>query len=267
MRFRPCFAVLSAVLLLVPNPQAWAWGSEGHRIIADIAWDHLTATTLFNLKPFLGNNDLASISTWADDVRSGHPETGPWHYVDIPAEAAGYDPKYCPDDNCVVARIQIFARILGDRQQTFAARSEALKYLVHFVGDLSQPMHAAAEARGGNDTPVSFFGSAQCGEYACTLHGVWDAQMISHTGLREHRYARELEGMIDTDHLRAGATDPIAWANASLHLSKQAWVAPHTDIGDAYYQRERPVVDQQLALAGLRLAQILNQELGASARG
>ena len=184
--------------------------------------------TLQKLRQFLGDNDLASISTWADDIRSGRPETGPWHYVDIPPDSAGYEPKDCPDDNCVVAQINQFARILGDPQQPFAARSEALKFLVHFVGDLSQPFHAMADARGGNDIPVTVFGSTQCGDYACNLHSVWDSELIQHTGLREHRYARELEEMIATDHLQAGFCDPVAWANESLQLAKQAWVQPQT---------------------------------------
>jgi hypothetical protein len=262
LRLRSGLTAAVAFLLLLPHPQAWAWGSEGHRIIADIAWDHLNDTTRARLRQFLGDNDLASISTWADDIRPGRPETGPWHYVDIPPDSGGYEPKDCPDDNCVVAQINKFARILDDPEQPFAARSEALKFLVHFVGDLSQPFHAMADARGGNDVPVTVFGSVQCGDYACNLHSVWDSELIRHTGLREHRYARELERMIAADHLRAGSADPVDWANESLQLAKQAWVQPQATIDETYYQRERPVVDRQLALAGLRLARLLNEELG-----
>jgi len=264
MRLRHWLAGLIAFLLLLPHPSAWAWGSEGHRIIADIAWDHLNDATLKNLRPFLGDNDLASISTWADDIRSGRPETGPWHYVDIAPDSDGYQAKDCPDDNCIVARIKMFADILGDPAQPFAKRSEALKFVVHFVGDLSQPMHAMADARGGNDIPVTFFGSTQCGDYPCNLHGVWDSELIEHSGVREHRYAHQLDEMIATDHLQAGSADPEQWANDSLQLAKQAWVQPQTNIDQAYYLRERPVVDRQLALAGLRLARLLNEELDSA---
>lgn len=123
-----------------------------------------------------------------------------------------------------------------------------------------------ADARGGNDIPVTVFGSAQCGDYGCNLHSVWDNELIRHTGLREHRYVHELEETIAADHLQAGPIDPVAWANESLQLAKQAWVQPQAEIDEAYYQRERPVVDRQLALAGLRLAQVLNEELGGSAK-
>jgi hypothetical protein len=98
------------------------------------------------------------------------------------------------------------------------------------------------------------------------LHSVWDSELIAHTGLREHRYAHELEEMIAADHLQAGSDDPVAWANDSLQLAKQAWVQPQADIDEAYYLRERPVVDRQLALAGLRLARLLNEELGGGSK-
>jgi hypothetical protein len=266
MPLRSRLAAIIAFLLILPHPQAFAWGSEGHRIIADIASVHLNDAARERLRPFLGENDLASISTWADDVRNDRPETGPWHYVNIPSDSGVYRPQDCPDDNCVVARINRFAQILGDPGQPFAARSEALKFLVHFVGDLSQPFHAMADARGGNDIPVSAFGSARCGDYKCNLHSVWDSELIAHTGLREHRYARALEAMIAADHLQADSADPVAWANESLQLAKQAWVQPQADIDEAYYLRERPVVDRQLALGGLRLARLLNEELGGAAK-
>ena len=221
-------------------------------------------TTREQLRQFLGDDDLASISTWADDIRSARPETGPWHYVDISPDSAGYEPKDCPDDNCVVAQINKFARILGDPQQPFAARSEALKFLVHFVGDLSQPFHAMADARGGNDIPVTALARLSVATIACNLHSVWDSELIQHTGLREHRYVRELEKMIAarssagrvlTIRLR-GRTTRCNWPG-------RRGCNRRPNIDEAYYLRERPVVDQQLALAGLRLARRLNKELGA----
>jgi hypothetical protein len=263
MRSRLLAAFVS-FLLLFPSPMAWAWGNEGHRIIADIAWDHLDPAAQARLRPFLGDYNLASISVWPDDIRKDRPVTAPWHYVDISKDANGYSAKDCPNDNCVVAQIEKFAKIVGDPEQPFAARSEALNFLVHFVGDLSQPLHAIGEARGGNDIPVMFFGSTQCGDYACNLHSVWDSGLIEHTGLLEGDYAEQLEKMIAHDHLQAGPVDPEAWANESLQLAKQALVQPQAAIDAAYYERQRPVVDRQLALAGLRLAAVLNQQLGKS---
>jgi len=266
IRPRPGLAAMTVFLLLLPHPQARAWGTEGHRIIADIAWDHLTDAARENLRPLLGGDDLASVSNWADDIRSERPETAAWHYVNIPPDSGEYQPKDCLNDKCVVGQIHKFARILGDPDQPLAARSEALKFLVHFVGDLSQPFHAIAQAHGGSEIPVTAFGAAQCGAHLCNLHSVWDNELIAHTGLDQRRYVHELEKMIAADHLQAGSDDPVAWANESLQLARQVWVQPQADIDEAYYLRERPVVDQQLALAGLRLAQLLNKELGRSAQ-
>lgn len=263
MRFRAPLAVVASIALLFPNPQAWSWGTEGHYIIADIAWDHLTETARLNLRPFLGHATLASVSLWADDIRGPRPETSPWHFVNISPSSNGYDPqKDCPEENCIVAQINKSAKILGDPAQPFAERSEALKFLVHFVADATMPFHSYGDARGGNDIPVSVFGSAQCGNRDCNLHGVWDSQLIDHTGLKDHRYAHQLEDMIAADHLEPGSTDPAVWANESFQLAKKAIVAPHTNIDENYYLHERPVVDRQLALAGLRLARLLNEELG-----
>jgi hypothetical protein len=262
MRF--LLAVVLCSLLLFPTPAAWAWGNEGHRIIADIAWNHLDPEVQMKLRPFLGENNLASLSVWPDDIRKDRPKTGAWHYVDIDSSASGYSAKDCPDDNCVVAQIENFAKILADPQQPFAVRSEALNFLVHFVGDLSQPMHAMGDARGGNDVPVTVFGSAQCGDYPCNLHSVWDSELIAHSGLPEHAYVQKLEGMIAREHLKSGPVDPIAWANQSFALGKQVWVQPKTQIDQMYYEKEKPIIDQQLALAGLRLAAVLNQQLAKS---
>jgi hypothetical protein len=132
-----------------------------------------------------------------------------------------------------VGQIQKFSRILGDPDQPFATRSEALKFLVHFVGDLSQPFHAIADAHGGGDLPVTAFSAAQCGTHTCNLHGVWDNELIAHTGLSQQHYVLELEKMIAADHLRAGSDHPVTWANESLQLAKQAWVQPQADIDEA----------------------------------
>ena len=263
MHLRSSAALIAALAFLLPARAAYSWGVQGHRIIADIAADRLSPEARQNLRELLGDNDLASISTWADDIRNDRPETKPWHYVDIPSTAGGYDAaRDCQQDNCVVARIRLFAHVLADANQPLADRQEALKFLVHFVGDLHQPFHALADARGGNDVPVSVAGSQQCGDTPCELHGVWDTELIRHAWLSDSQYVARVEAMISKRHIRAGADTPEQWANESLQLAKQVCVEPGANIDEAYYERELPVLDRQLALAGLRLARILNEELG-----
>ena len=134
---------------------------------------------------------------------------------------------------------------------------------MHFVGDVHQPMHAAKEAEGGNDIHVRFLSSDRCGPYDCNLHGVWDTSMILHDRLKPGDYAERLEELIKSEHL-AGQDKgtPVQWANESLRLAKAAWVQDGADLDDGYYQREIKVVDMHMALAGLRLAKLLNETIG-----
>lgn len=266
---------IAAVLLLVifPWSQSFAWGYKGHRIVADIALNHLSPARQ-NLIVLLGNDDLAAISTWADEVRPQRPESYGWHFVDIPKDAVGFSEErdcYRPDEkhpasqtdhhNCVVDRIIIFKQVLADKTASPADRLEALRFLVHFVGDIHQPMHAIDEGRGGNDVHVTEFGSSQCGKYSCNLHYEWDTGLIEHTGRSEQEYVAYLEQLITAKKLQAGGT-PESWANESLRLAKQAWLADGGAIDEAYYKANITVVDERLALAGLRLAGMLNEVLG-----
>lgn len=267
---------LVALLLLavLPSSQSFAWGFKGHRIIGDIARNHLTPTARQNLQALLGNDDLASISTWADEVRPNRPEASGWHYVDIPKDATGFSEArdcYRPDDkhpsskedhhNCVVDRITMFTQTLADKNASQAERLEALKWVVHFVGDIHQPLHAIEEARGGNDIHVTSFGSAQCGKYPCNLHSEWDTDLLEHTGRSEQDYVAYLEQLITTEKLRAGGT-PESWANESLALAKQVWLSDGANVDESYYRANIKIVDDRLALAGLRLAALLNDALG-----
>jgi hypothetical protein len=250
------------LILLLPALPAFAWGPEGHAVVADIAVDHLSPAARQTLQELLGNTNLAQLSSWPDQIRPVLPETGPWHYVDIPSTADGYlASRDCVQDNCVVAKIQWFSQMLQNPKLSPSAHIVALQFLIHLVGDLHQPFHALADARGGNDIPVTEFGKQQCGPYPCELHGVWDSGLIEHTGMDTQQYTAYLEKMIQNEHLEAGPDDPTQWANQSWKLAKEAMVAACTNIGEDYFTREKPIVDRQLALAGLRLAQLLNEDL------
>ncbi len=159
-----------------------------------------------------------------------------------------------------MAKITEFAAIVGDKPNPLRLaqrRSSSWSILLAIFTSRSMP----SQMRGGNGVPVLFLGSTRCGPFARELHGVWDTDLIKHTGIREHRYAAALETMIAEEHLEAGADTREQWADESLSLAKQAWVRPDTVIDETYCDREQPVVDRQLALAGLRLARMLNMEL------
>jgi len=245
-------------------------------IVADIAASRLTPATKQNLQLLLGADSLASIASWADSVRKDRDESYDWHFVDIPKDAAGFSEErdcFRPQDkhkdaltdhhNCVVDRIEMFQKILGDEKASRADRVEALKWLVHFVGDLHQPLHAIDEARGGNDIKLAVFGSPKCGDYDCNLHWAWDTLLLEHTGSSEEEYVGRLNTLMAQKHLenQSGGT-PVDWANESHLQARHIIEAKPPAIDDAYYQANIELVNQKLALAGLRLATLLNDTLG-----
>lgn len=248
---------------LVPR-SAWGWGREGHQVVATVAEDHLNETTKVMIQSLIGNNHLYSVATWADDIRKQRPDTAPWHYVNIPLGGTYNPTRDCePPRGCVVIKISEFMRVLTDKSRSRDERAEALKFIVHLVGDIHQPMHTVRESAGGNGVHVRFLNSSRCGGYDCNLHGVWDTDLIEHTGLSREEYARHEEQLVGADKLDALADGtPEQWAKESLRLAQAAWVPDGTDLDERYYEKQIRVVDRQLALAGVRLARLLNETIG-----
>ena len=268
--------MFAAVLLVICCVPSFAWGPEGHRVAAGIARDHLNARTRQTVIQLLGDDDLASVSNWADEIRRERRETSDWHFVNIPWDADGFSESrdcYKPKErgraslsdhrNCIVDRIAMFQQVLADRKASRPDRVEALKFLVHFVADVHQPLHAVGRARGGNDVYIVQFGSPRCGSRRCDLHGTWDFGLIERTHQREQEYTAYLEKLIVGQHLeRQAGGRPEDWANESFRIAHEVWLNDGEAVDQGYYRRNIHVVDQRLALAGLRLAQMLNDALG-----
>jgi hypothetical protein len=264
-----------AICLLMIATPVLAWGPEGHRVIADVARHRLNPATKQAIIRLLGSDDLASISSWADRIRRTRPETFGWHFVDIPWSASGFSQArdcYRPPagramgredhHNCVVDRIEIFSRVLADKTASSSDRVEALKFVIHFVADVHQPLHAIGEARGGNDVRVVQFGSAICRSRLCELHGAWDVGLIEHAHRSEADYAAHLEEMVSRQKLEARAEGtPALWANESFELAHRIWLGDGAAVDESYYRQNLDVLDEQLALAALRLAALLNADL------
>lgn len=265
------------MLAIVPC-QLLAWSGKGHAIVAELADSRLTPATQVELRKLLGGRSLASISDWADHVKGEFPQSYGWHFVDIPENAAGFsEARDCfhpqrnywntnvDHHNCVVDRIEMFAQVLGNQTASREQRLEALKWVVHLVADAHQPLHAVAEEHGGNDIELPVFGSGECGPRRCNLHGVWDDALIWHARLRNGEYVQQLEQLIRTEHLeqQSGGT-PADWVNESHAEAQRILEHRPAAVDEAYYRQNIGTVDRRLALAGLRLAELLNQTLGKS---
>jgi hypothetical protein len=269
--------MLVSVGLATPN----AWGVQGHRLVALVAADQLTPVAKQNVAWLLSGAALADISVWADQFVVDNSQTGPWHYVNIPSDGTTYDrDRDCPRQpgaiagsrndrwrDCVVDRILYHHGRVADTSLDRADRATALKFLVHFVGDLHQPFHALAAARGGNDIPVVAFGSADCrrsdgSSSPCNLHGIWDTVLIAHRKLSERQYHDELSGQISRARLKAQtASSPADWAIESQALAKRGLLPRQGIVDEAYFRAQIAVINDRLALGGLRLGAMLNQSL------
>ena len=274
--------VLAGLVLACVNiTGVHAWGAQGHRLVALLATARLTPIARSNVEWLLGPETLADVSSWADRYWQGNYQTYSWHFLNIPPDATSYDrDRDCPRQprlpensaadrwrDCAVDRITYAATQLADVSLDRVDRAIALKFLVHLVGDLHQPFHALGVESGGNGILVSVFGSETCGEnatrsFACNLHGVWDSSLIAHRGLDDQHYLRLLDEEIRRDRLdqRPRGT-PAEWAMESQRLAKAALLSQHGSVDEAYYRRELPVIDAQLAVGGVRLAALINESL------
>jgi hypothetical protein len=264
MRVAVWVCTLGAVL--APSERADAWGAAGHAIVAEIAQHRLQPGARREIRRLLnGDVSLASVANWADTVQSQRPETANWHFVNIPVGAAGYnaarDCPQTPRGDCVVNAIVRTRAMLADRHASKARRAEALKFLVHLVGDIHQPLHCAARNgdAGGSTVPVKWFGRGM------SLHLVWDVGVIEKRTYDWGDYVRHLE----RDWIAALRLHPVwratvaewAWESHRSAVDVAYALPEDADLGDEYYARSRPVAERQLALAGVRLAQVLNDTL------
>jgi S1/P1 Nuclease len=266
--FKKAFTSILLCCSLVPR--CHAWGHEGHRLTALIAQDYLTSLAEENVHYLLGKETLSDVASWADEYREDHRETAGWHYVDIPGAQNAYDRvRDCPLPaadpgsrwrDCVVDRILYFEDQLKDPSSDRRQRALALKFLVHLIGDIHQPFHAIDDARGGNNVHVMFFGTTQCGARSfCNLRSVWDDGLLEHRGLSEKKYLALLRSELhENDWEKQPEGDPISLANASHHYAQDAFVPNGAFISSKYYDVEIKIVDQQLVLGGLHLAEVLN---------
>jgi hypothetical protein len=250
------------VLSAAPYP-ARAWGTQGHQVVANLAQMQLSAKAKREVDRLLAvepGQTLASISTWADEHRS--PATAAWHYVNFPKNSCTYSAERdCPDGQCVVAAIDRQRDILASTA-TDEIRLRALKYLVHLVADIHQPLHAGyGEDRGGNSYQLRAF------MRGTNLHAFWDVGLIraldQETEVMTARLASSSASTSRREELeRAGRAFSAAQvAEESCRIVGQPGFYPGQLVDQAYIQRFTPIIEQRLQLAGARLAGLINLAL------
>lgn len=273
-----------AVSLAAIPSAGWAWGSNGHWAVGEIASHFLSPAAELEVALLLepGPYDtLATAGYWADAharLYRSYDEYQRRHYINVDPAAETVDlARDCPED-CILSAIELLAERLRDRSRPQWERAQDFRFLVHFVEDVHQPLHVVhPDGRGGSRTEVLLLGEEM------NLHGAWDSGLIDRRlvdfrtpegrSSREippwKQWAYELRLAIGQNDRRAWAAerDPTAWAVEGIAPSRELAfdVRSGEALGEDYYESAIPVIERRVQMAAVRLAALLNDVLTTGA--
>jgi hypothetical protein len=254
--------ILALLCCALPAGPALAWGATGHRVTAAIADQYLSGVARANVRLLLGNESLAEAATWPDDMRSDpalfwQKTASPWHYVTIPAGSTHAQAGAPPEGDAVTALAR-FAQVLRDPAASLQDKRLALRFTIHIIGDLHQPLHAGRPGdRGGNDVKVSWFGDPT------NLHSVWDSGMIDSRQLSHSELAAWLVGGIAPEEVIAWSdAEPETWIAESVALRETVYPAANAKLSYGYAYQHKAELDGRLSRGGVRIAAYLNKVFG-----
>jgi hypothetical protein len=249
--------------LILSSSPSFPWGGEGHQVVGLIAMKYMTTAAQAKAGDLLGGSAIDAVASWADEYRRDHGETGPWHYIDIPLADSKIDlARECRNGDCVIAKTEEFLAVLKDPSANKDTKAQALRFVIHFVGDLHQPLHDEDNGdKGGNTRHVTFDGHPD------NLHWVWDTGLLQHINRNPAAFGAERESRITS-------RNQVEWQKGSI----EDWVmeghrlAQTVAYGDLsndnpspitpeYERQAEPVIELQLEKAGVRLAYLLNANL------
>src|SRR5690348_1126569 len=262
--------LLIAAFALIPSP-ALAWGKTGHRVVAAIADTQLSGLARAQVEQILGRGEsLDEAANWPDEMRSApgafwQKTSVPWHYVTL--NGIIYD--HAPPEGDALEALGRFTKTLQDPSSSRADKQLALRFIVHLVGDLHQPLHNGKCCdRGGNDVKVTWFGKPT------NLHAVWDSQLVDDEQLSFTELAAKLERHISNDDvIKWWDVNPRDWISESSELRDTLYPPPARpkkgqkvkkghpllpDLSYAYVYKFTPLMEQRLSQGGVRLAAYLN---------
>jgi len=248
-----CFALPLLLLILVPRT-AFPWGPNGHRVVGRIAEHHLSPAAARGVAAILGSESLAQASTWPDEIRSDPAwnKAKPWHFVTIP-DGATYESSAKSPDGDVIEAIARFSKVVQDPQAEAENKVEALRFLVHFVGDLHQPLHVGRPGdQGGNLVKVTWF------DAETNLHAVWDEKIIEAEKLSFSELAEFIDHPTETEIRTWQSGGVLDWVQESMDNRARVYAIGDGKLGYLYAYQNGPLVKRRLLQAGIRLAGLLN---------
>lgn len=254
--------VLSILMLLALGFKGFSteddWGKTGHRAVGEIAEDHLTKRAKKAIEDLLDGHGLAFVANYADDIKSDpeYREYSPWHYVNIAPDQTEYDKSLASEDGDLVQAINKCIEILESKEASREQKQFYLKMLVHFMGDLHQPLHVGhASDKGGNDIQIQWFNQGS------NLHRLWDSDMIDFYQMSYTELAENADVLSKSQVKAIQKGSLLDWVYESRNLAEEVYNSAESGdhLGYKYMYNYMPVVLKQLQKAGIRLAEVLNE--------
>lgn len=258
------FAVSIGVVLFASTTPIQAWGPVGHKAVVELARE-LLDPEVRKVDSLLAGEAMVDVVMWPDKSRdTTHPETYNWHFVNVPIYSKGYrESRDCKPDvrgDCVINAIDRLKLKLADPSITNAARREALIFMLHFVGDIHQPLHAGHNNDlGGNFRTITEIGGSK------KLHGAWDSGILDSLNRTQPILVSRARNWLNTqDRAAIAAGTPRDWAAESFLIARDiayAHVEGDNTIDPDEAREAGRIIDKRVARAAARLAAILNDEL------
>ena len=237
------------------SQSVFAWGKTGHRVIAEIAERNLNSQAKKGISELLNGDPLWRVATWADEIRSNrkYDYAAPWHYTSVPTGKTYFDQKRSKEGDVIEALFRL-EETLRDNKKTKDEKLDALRFMVHLMGDLHQPLHVGlAEDRGGNSVRLRWF------KTDTNLHAIWDESIVDFEQLSYTEYAQYLNKYTSDEKKEFAKGTFLDWAKESMDLRNIVYdVGNPENVGYEYHHKVKPVFEQRLRQAGFRLASVLN---------
>jgi len=249
------FVLVVIILISIPK-LGLSWGQIGHRVVGQVAMNHMTKKANKNVLVALGNEDVAMVANWMDFIKSEPDKKymSPWHYCTIPD---GEQYSEAPKEGDAYKMINQFIEELKTKKFTVDEQF-ALKSLIHLIGDVHQPLHVGnGTDRGANDVKVKFFWEKS------NLHRVWDSGMIDEQQLSYSEYTKWIDVVGKDEVTKWQSNSVMDWMKESVSLRESVYTIPEDkNLSYNYVHDHIDQVNDRLLKAGVRLAGILNEIYG-----
>ncbi len=247
------------IALMLASTSVSAYGPTGHRVIAELAFRHLSPEARAAVEEILGDEFMAEAATWPDEMRSSpseffRREANVYHYINLPDGVTYEESEKNPSGDAITA-LEKFTATLTDEKASKEDKALALRFIIHIVGDLHQPLHAGrASDWGGNRIDVVWF------EEMSNLHKVWDEDLIDHKGLSYTEWTNFLDRKIKPDHVSVWQqAQPKDWVKELISYRADIYENGHGILSWDYVYKYTPLIKSQLSKGGIRLAGYLNK--------